>query len=77
MWTTAYRWHFFYSVPCSNDADRLRCAFHCFLPNKTTVDNVALLSRLMRRKDDIHCEMTAHNVSLLSVIPGCILPSFK
>lgn len=42
-----------------------------------TVDNIALLSRLMHRKDDIHCEMTAHNVSLLSVIPGCILPSFK
>lgn len=42
------------------------------------VDNVTLLYWLMQKKDDIHCEMIfAHNVSLLSVIPGCILPSFK
>lgn len=44
----------------------------------TTVDNVALLSWLMQRKDDIHCEMILLIMYLLlSVIPGCILPSFK
>lgn len=63
-------------VPSSNDADRISCALHHRLITKT-VDNVTpFLVNAKKRK--INCEeIFAHYVSLLSVIPGCILPSFK
>ena len=73
MLTTAFRWPFF--VPSRNNADRIRCALYHRLITKT-VDNVTPF--LVNAKKEIHCEkIFDHYVSLLSVIPGCILPSFK
>lgn len=57
MWTTAYRLHFFTVYHTVKMLTDLGVLFTVFFLTKT-VDNVALLSWFMRRKDDIHCEMT-------------------
>lgn len=55
MWTTAYRTFFtvYHTVKMLTE---LGVLFTVFFLTKT-VDNVALLSGLLRKKDDIHCEM--------------------